>query len=79
MQPLNVPVPFTVHALGAPIVPPALIVNVIVTPGVNPLPDAVTAVPLDPLGGTSVIAGIVTVNDAVAVSAPPSDPVAVTV
>ena len=79
MQPLNVPVPVAVHALATPIDPPVVIVNAIVTPGVNPLPDAVTVTPLGPCVGTSVTAGVVIVNDAVAVSAPPSDPVAVTV
>ena len=79
VQPLNVPVPVAVHALGVPIVPLPLIVNVIVTPGVNPLPDAVTVTPLGPCAGTSVIIGGSIVNDAVAVSLPPSDPVAVTV
>jgi hypothetical protein len=79
VQPLNVPVPVAVHALADPIVPPAVIVNAIVTPGENPLPDAVTVTPLSPCVGTSVTAGVVIVNDAVALSKLPSDPVAVTV
>ena len=79
VQPLNVPVPVAVHALADPIVPPAVIVNAIVTPGENPLPDAVTVTPLGPCVGTSVTAGVVIVNDAVALSKLPSDPVAVTV
>jgi hypothetical protein len=79
VQPLIVPVPVAVHALAAPIVPPAEIVNVIVTPGVKPLPDTVTVTPLRPCVGTSVVAGVVTVKDAVALSKLPSDPVAVTV
>jgi hypothetical protein len=78
VQPLNVPVPVAVHTLADPIVPPAVIVNVIVTPGVNPLPDAITVTPLGPCVGASVT-GVVIVNVAVALSAPPSDPVAVTV
>jgi hypothetical protein len=56
-----------------------VIVNAIVTPGENPLPDAVTVTPLSPCVGTSVTAGVVIVNDAVALSKLPSDPVAVTV
>jgi hypothetical protein len=79
VQPLNAPVPLAVHALAEPIVPPAVIEKVIVTPGVNPLPDAVTVTPLSPWVGTSVIAGTVTKNDAVALSKLPSEPVAVTV
>ena len=79
VQPLKVPVPVAVHALAAPTVPPAEIVNAIVTPGVNPLPDAVTVTPLSPCVGTSVVAGVVMVNVAVALSKLPSDPVAVTV
>ncbi len=47
-QPLNEPVPSAVHELAEPIVPLPLIVNPIVTPGVNPLPDAVTVTPLGP-------------------------------
>ena len=79
VQPLIVPVPVAVHALADPIVPPAEIVNVIVTPGVKPLPDTVTVAPLGPCVGTSATAGVVTVNVAVALSKAPSDPVAVTV
>ncbi len=79
VQPLNVPVPVAVHTLAAPTVPPAEIVNAIVTPGVNPVPDAVTVTPLGPRVGVSVTAGVVIVNVAVALSEPPSDPVAVTV
>ncbi len=79
VQPLKVPVPVAVHALAAPIVPPAEIVNAIVTPGVNPLPEAVTVTPLSPCVGTSVSDGVVIVNDAAAWSKLPSDPVAVTV
>ena len=79
VQPLNVPAPVALHELADPIVPPAVIVNVIATPGVNPLPDAVTVTPLGPCVGVSEITGVVIVNGAVALSEPPSDPVAVTV
>jgi hypothetical protein len=79
VQPVNVPVPVAVQTLAPPIAPPAEIVNVIVTPGVNPLPDAVTVTPLGPWVGTSAVAGVVTVYVAVALSKLPSDPVAVTV
>ena len=72
VQPLNVPVPVAVHALADPIVPPAVIVNAIVTPGENPLPDAVTVTPLSPCVGASVSVGVVTVNAPVAVWAPGS-------
>ena len=75
---LNVPVPDTV-APQLVIVAPELIEAVIVTPGVNPVPEIVTAVPLEPLGGVSVTDGIVTSNDAVAASKLPSEPVAETV
>jgi hypothetical protein len=75
---LNVPVPDTV-APQLVIVAPELIVVLTVTPGVNPLPDTVTDTPLGPCVGESVIAGIVTVNGALALSKLPSDPVAVTV
>jgi hypothetical protein len=75
---LNVPVPDTV-APHAPIVAPAPIVVVTVLPGVNPVPDTTTDTPLGPCVGTSVTAGMVTVNVAVALSKLPSDPVAVTV
>jgi hypothetical protein len=36
------------QALGEPIVPPALMVKVIDTLGVKPLPDAVTVTPVRP-------------------------------
>ena len=49
------------------------------TVGVNPVPLTVTVVPLGPWLGVSVIAGVVIVNGAVALSKLPSDPVAVTV
>jgi hypothetical protein len=67
------------HGIADPIVPPVVIVNVIVTLGVNPLPDAVTVSPLGPWVGASVTAWILMVNDAVALSKLPSDPVTVTV
>jgi hypothetical protein len=79
VQPLNVPVAVAVHALGDPITPLPLMVNATVAPGVNPLPDAVTVTPLGPWVGTSVTVGVVMVNVAVALSFPPSAPVAVTV
>ncbi len=72
VQPLNVPVPVPVHALAAPIVPPAEIVKTIVAPGVNPLPEAVTVTPVNPCVGTSVTVGIVTVNVPVADCPPAS-------
>lgn len=78
VQPLYVPVPDAVHALTDPIDPPRLIEIVIVTPGVNPAPDAVTATPLGPCVGLGVSDRVVTVNAAVAWSKLPSDPVAVT-
>ena len=46
--------------------------------GVNPVPLTVTDVPLGPWLGVSVIVGVVTVNEATALSKLPSDPVAVT-
>jgi len=79
VQPLNVPVPVAVQALGDPIAPLPLIENVIVVLGVNPLPDAVTVTPLGPWAGTSVSVGVVMVKVAVALSKLPSDPVAVSV
>lgn len=75
---LNVPEPETV-ALQAPIDAPLPMEAVIVTPGVNPVPEIVTAAPLGPWPGASVIPGRVTLNEAVAASKLPSDPVAVTV
>lgn len=78
--PPNVPVADAVHGgVNGTIVPPAEIVNDIVTPGVNPLPEAVTPTPVGPCAGVSVIVGGRIVNDDVAWSGPPSDPVAVTV
>jgi len=74
----NVPVPETV-APQVVIEAPELIVVVMVTPGVNPVPKTVTVTPLGPWVGVSVIAGVVIVNDAIALSKLPSDPVAVTV
>lgn len=41
--------------------PPVPIVVVIVAPGVNPIPEIVTEVPLGPWFGVSVIAGFTTV------------------
>ena len=80
VQSLNVPaVGSVVHELADPITPLPSIVNVTVTPGVNPLPDAVTVTPLGPCVGDSVTAGVVIVNPAVALSKLPSDPVAVIV
>ena len=75
---LNVPVPDVVTPQLV-IVAPELIVVVIVTPGVNPLPDTVTDTPLGPCVGESVIDWLLIVNGAVALSKLPSDPVAVTV
>ena len=77
VQPLNVPVPVTVHELADPIVPPAVIMTAIVTPGVNPLPDAVTVTPLSPCVGMSVNTRGVTENAPIAAWPPTS--VAVTV
>jgi hypothetical protein len=75
---LNVPsVPTT--APQPVIVAPELIVVVIVTPDVNPLPETVTVTPLGPCVGVNVIDWLLIVNDAVALSKLPSDPVAVTV
>ena len=74
---LNVPVPETV-APQLVIVAPELIEVVTATPGVNPVPETVTVTPPGPWVGVSVIAGVVIVNDAVAVSKLPSDPAAVT-
>ena len=79
VQSLNEPVPSAAHELADGIVAPPLIVNVIVTSGVNPLPEAVTVTPRGPWTGSSVSVGIVIVNGAVARSKLPSDPVAVTV
>ena len=45
----------------------------------NPVPDTVTVAPTGPWLGDTVMAGVVIVNDAVALSKLPSDPVAVTV
>ena len=74
----NVPVPDTV-APQAPIVAPAPIVVVTVTPGVNPVPDTPTDTPLGPRVSVRVIPSVVILNDAVAWSKLPSDPAAVTV
>ncbi|HYB79415.1 MAG TPA: hypothetical protein VEG66_06635, partial [Thermoplasmata archaeon] len=63
----NVPVPETV-APQVVIEAPELIVVVMVTPGVNPVPKTVTVTPLGPWVGVSVIAGVVIVNDAIALS-----------
>ncbi len=80
VQSLNVPADGSVgHEIGEPIPPLPPIVNVTVTPGVNPLPDAVTVTPLGPCAGTSVSVGTVIVNGAVPLSKLPSDPVAVIV
>ncbi len=78
VQSLNVPTIASVgHEAADPMCPLPSIVNVIVPPGVNPLPDAVTVTPLGPWVGTSVSAGTVIVNGAVPRSKLPSDPVAV--
>jgi hypothetical protein len=77
VQPLIVPVELTVHVLTDPSDPPALIENEMVTPGVNPLPEAVTVVPLGPLSGLSVSVGVVTWKLALEASKLPSDPTAV--
>ena len=45
----------------------------------NPAPATVTVAPTGPCPGDTVIDSVVTVNDAVALSKLPSDPVAVTV
>ena len=74
---LNVPVPETV-APQLVIEAPELIDVVINLPGVNPVPETVTDVPLGPCVGERVIPGVVTVKGAVALSKLPSDPVAVT-
>jgi hypothetical protein len=75
---LKVPAPVTM-APHDPIVAPAPIVVVIVLVGVNPVPETPTETPLGPWDRVSVIPGVVIVNEAVALSEPPSDPVAVTV
>jgi hypothetical protein len=74
----NVPVPDTV-APQAPIVAPAPIVVVTVTPGVKPVPDTPTDTPLGPRVSVRVIPSVVILNDAAAWSKLPSDPAAVTV
>jgi len=74
----NVPVPETV-APQVVIEAPELIVVVIVLLGVNPVPETATLTPLSPWVGERVIAGVVIVNSAVALSKLPSDPVAFTV
>ena len=54
-------------------------VNELITlPGVNPLPLTVTVMPAGPCVGVRMIAGVVMVKLAVAVSDPPSLPVATT-
>ncbi len=75
---LNVPVPEVVapHELT---VAPAVMVTVMATDGVYPLPATVVEAPLGPCVGVSVMLGLVTVKVAVALSNEPSDPVAVTV
>lgn len=60
-------------------VAPAAIVDEIVLPGVKPTPERVTETELGPCVGLSVIPGVVTVNEAVALSKLPSAPLAVTV
>jgi hypothetical protein len=60
-------------------VPDPSIVVVITAPGVNPAPVRVEEAPLGPWVGARVIVGVVMVNVAVALSRPPSEPVAVTV
>ena len=82
--PAELPDVVTVHVPLGVTAAPELIVNAIVTAppvsvaGVNPVPATVTDVPLGPWFGVSVIVGVVTVNEAVALSKLPSDPVAVT-
>jgi hypothetical protein len=75
---LNVPVPVTV-APQLVIVAPEPMVVVIVTPIEKPVPETVTDAPLGPWAGVSEMLGDVTVNEAVALSYAPSEPVAVTV
>ncbi len=80
VQPLNVPtVGSVVQETSDPIAPPPSMVKVTVTPGVNPLPDAVTVTPLGPCVGDSVTVGVVIANPAVALSKLPSSPIAVMV
>lgn len=74
---LNAPVPITV-APQLPMVAPAAIVVLTMTPGEKPVPDMVTEVPVGPWLGRRLIDGVVTVKTAVARSKLPSDPVAVT-
>lgn len=66
--------------IDAPV--PIVVVTVIAPPvsvvGVNPVPTTVTEIPLGSWSGASVIAGLVTVNVAVARSKLLSAPVAVT-
>lgn len=59
-------------------VAPLLIDVATVTAGVNPVPDTVTEAPLGPWVGARVISEAVIVNAALALSKPPSEPVAVT-
>jgi hypothetical protein len=66
MQPLNDCAALTEHGLTELSIPPLVMVNVIVTYGVNPLPNADTIAPFGPADGLSVSAGFVTVNGAVA-------------
>lgn len=74
----NVPVALTVAP--QPVTdPPELMVVDTVRPGVNPVPETVTDTPLGPWVGAREIAGVETVNEAVAASKLPSEPVAVTV
>lgn len=61
------------------IVAPDPIVVEIVAPTENPEPETVTEAPLGPWVGESEMLGWVTVNEAVALSKLPSEPVAVTV
>jgi hypothetical protein len=75
---LNAPVPEVVAPHDV-IEAPVAIVVVIVTPGVNPLPETVVVAPLGPWAGVRVMLVVVTVNVAVDLSNAPSDPVAVTV
>ena len=68
--------------LELPSVPLPLIINVIVTPGLNPVPDTTAETPVGPWLGVSVIVGVVIVNDCCAVSlvtVPTSEPAIVTV
>lgn len=74
---VNVPVANTVAAQLVTEAPEAMLVAM-VAPGVNPLPEMLTASPLGPAPGASVMAGVVRVKDAVAWSNAPSEPVAVT-